>query len=41
MAWAVKAGILTGVGKDQLSPKTSATRVQVAAMLMRFETPAE
>jgi|GEM_PF-1057583 len=41
VAWAVKAGVITGVGKDQLSPKTSATRVQVAAMLMRFETPAE
>ena len=40
VAWAVHQGIITGVGKDQLSPKTSATRAQVAAMLMRFDTPA-
>ena len=36
MAWAVQAGILSGMGSGQLSPTTGATRAQVAAMLMRF-----
>ena len=39
MAWAVGQGLITGVGTEagtMLSPKTSATRAQVAAILMRF-----
>jgi len=34
--WAVSVGIIQGVGNDTLSPKTSATRAQVATMLMRY-----
>ena len=34
--WAVGAGIIKGVSPTLLSPKTEATRAQVAAMLMRF-----
>ena len=36
MCWAVSAGILNGTGNGMLSPKDSATRAQVAAMLLRF-----
>lgn len=35
--WAVDAGIINGVGDGTLSPKTSATRAQVATMLMRYD----
>ena len=35
--WAVSAGIINGVGDGTLSPKTSATRAQVATMLMRYD----
>ena len=34
--WAVSIGIINGVGNNTLSPKTSATRAQVATMLMRY-----
>ena len=34
--WAVDAGIINGVSADTLSPKTGATRAQVATMLMRY-----
>ena len=34
--WAVQEGIITGVGNNKLSPKTDATRAQVATMLMRY-----
>ena len=34
--WAVDAGIINGMTKTTLSPKTDATRAQVATMLMRF-----
>ena len=34
--WAVDAGIIQGVTDTRLSPKTSATRAQVATMLMRY-----
>ena len=34
--WAVSVGIIQGVGNDTISPKTSATRAQVATMLMRY-----
>ena len=34
--WAVDAGIIQGIGGDQLAPMQNATRAQVATMLMRF-----
>lgn len=34
--WAVAAGIVTGINETNLSPKGTATRAQVATMLMRF-----
>ena len=34
--WAVKVGIINGMSKDQLGPQGSATRAQVATMLMRY-----
>ena len=36
MIWATQEGIINGIGGN-LSPKTGATRAQLAAMLMRFE----
>lgn len=36
MEWAVANGIVTGVGGGRLAPQGTATRAQVAAMLMRF-----
>ena len=35
-AWAVNAGIIDGVGNNTLAPRSTATRVQVAAVLMRL-----
>ena len=35
LSWAVSAGILTGTGDGRLDPTGTATRSQVAAMLMR------
>lgn len=35
-AWAVASGIVNGVGNNQLKPKGSATRCQMAVMLSRF-----
>ena len=40
MAWAVGNGLISGTGSGDvayLSPQGSATRAQVAAILMRFE----
>ena len=37
MCWAVGAGIIQGTGASALSPKASATRAQVATMLMRYD----
>ena len=34
--WAVAAGVIKGISQTLLSPKTEATRAQVATMLMRF-----
>lgn len=34
--WANAAGLITGVSETSISPKTTATRAQVAAILMRF-----
>ncbi|MBQ3708113.1 MAG: S-layer homology domain-containing protein [Clostridia bacterium] len=34
--WAVGAGVIKGISDTLLSPKTEATRAQVATMLMRF-----
>ena len=36
MGWAVDRGLITGVSADTLSPGGSATRAQVATILMRF-----
>ena len=36
MAWANKAGLIGGVSADTLQPQGSATRAQVATILMRF-----
>ena len=36
MAWAVENGIITGVSGDAISPKGTATRAQVAAVLARY-----
>ena len=44
MQWAVGAGLIEGVGdggKDYLRPKNSATRAQVAAIIMRFSAMLE
>ena len=37
MQWAVQTGLISGMTETTLSPKTSATRAQVATMLMRFD----
>ena len=37
MAWAVEKGIMGG-NNNQLSPKSGATRVQIAQMLYKFDT---
>ena len=36
MLWATETGILNGVSSDMLDPQGTATRAQVAALLMRF-----
>lgn len=36
MDWAVNAGLISGKGADTLAPTDSATRAEVAAMLMQF-----
>ena len=36
MAWAVQSGILTGNGAGELNPAGTASRAEVAAILMRF-----
>ena len=36
MAWAVDNGIITGMGGSTLAPQATATRAQVAVMLMQF-----
>lgn len=38
MRWAVDAGIINGTGNGKISPKTDASRAQVATMLMRYCT---
>ena len=35
--WAIASGLIRGVSETRLSPKTQATRAQVATMLMRFD----
>lgn len=37
MAWAVEQGILSGMGGSLLAPQGTATRAQVAVMLMQFD----
>ena len=36
MVWAVENGILTGNGAGELNSQGTATRAEVATMLMRF-----
>ena len=36
MGWAVGSGLITGVSENVLSPQSSATRAQMATILMRF-----
>ena len=36
ISWANKTELVTGTGESTLSPKATATRAQVAAILMRF-----
>ena len=36
MAWAVSSGIIAGTSATELSPEQSATRAQIAAILMRY-----
>lgn len=36
MQWAVESGIISGTGNNSLNPKATATRAQVATMVMRF-----
>ena len=36
MSWAVGAGLITGTSTTTLSPQDTATRAQVATILMRF-----
>lgn len=37
MSWAVSTGLIGGTGKGELSPQSTASRAEVAAMLVRFE----
>ena len=34
--WAVRAGVVTGMGDNRLSPRSDATRAQIAAIFQRF-----
>ncbi|MGM9639996.1 MAG: S-layer homology domain-containing protein, partial [Faecousia sp.] len=36
MVWAVKSGLITGMGDNTINPKGNATRAQVATILMRY-----
>ena len=38
MRWALHSGLITGVSGSKLSPQGSATRAQVATILMRYDT---
>ena len=38
MQWATLSGILNGDGYGRLNPAGSATRAEIAAMLMNFDT---
>ena len=38
VTWMVDVGIINGVAEDTLSPRSDATRAQIATMLMRFCT---
>ena len=37
MNWAVSVGLINGTGAGQLAPAATATRAEVASILMRFE----
>ena len=37
MRWAVKAGVINGMGDDTLNPQGTITRAQAAQMLMQFD----
>lgn len=36
MAWAVASGLVQGTSETTISPKATATRAQIAMILMRF-----
>ena len=36
VSWAAASGIMTGTGTTTLSPRSNATRAQVAQIMMRF-----
>ena len=36
MRWAINKGLITGVSNTELDPQGTATRAQVATILMRF-----
>lgn len=38
LCWMTMQGVIQGTGSNKLSPQGSATRAQVATMLMRYET---
>lgn len=38
ISWAISKGIINGTSKDSLSPQSTATRAQIAAIIMRFCT---
>ena len=37
MSWALAEGLIKGTGKNSLSPQNTASRAEVAAILVRFE----
>lgn len=39
MSWAVGEGIITGTGNNRLSPKATATRAEIAAIIHRYFVP--
>nr|WP_255807693.1 S-layer homology domain-containing protein [Cohnella mopanensis] len=36
MKWAVGKGLISGIGNEMLDPSGTATRAEIAAILMRF-----
>lgn len=40
MAWGIETGLITGLSDTILSPRSGATRAQLATILMRFDAMA-